>query len=288
MIITRISGGLGNQMFQYAIAKAIAQKNNDIFKLDVSFYPKQSLRQYELDRFNIQEILANEKECVTLRGAENILFKIRAKFGWNIKRPIYYKYEHHIMLFDQDIWNSSGDMYLDGFWQNENYFKNIRNELLEDFKPRNPISEKADSHLKDIRATESVSLHIRRGDYVLDQHTNDAHGTCQIDYYSKAIEYMENLLTSPHYFIFSDDIQWCKDTFSFLQHKTFIDDTETAIDDLVLMQNCKHNIIANSTFSWWGAWLNDSDQKIVICPTKWFQKIEWQSLNPAPASWIKL
>ncbi|TDA69580.1 alpha-1,2-fucosyltransferase [Sulfuricurvum sp. IAE1] len=288
MIISRISGGLGNQMFQYAIAKAIATKNNDIFKLDISFYPKQSLRRYELNRFNIQETLANESECIALRGTENIFYKIKTKLGWNIKRPVYYKYEHHIMLFDQEIWNSSGDMYVDGFWQNENYFNNIRNELLKDFKPRNPISIKAECHLNNIKTMESVSLHIRRGDYVLDQNTNDAHGTCSINYYFQAVKYLETLLTSPHYFIFSDDIQWCKENFSFLSNKTFVDDTENAIDDLVLMKNCKHNIIANSTFSWWGAWLNENDQKIVISPVEWFQKAEWKSLNPAPASWIKL
>ncbi|MDP3290522.1 MAG: alpha-1,2-fucosyltransferase [Sulfuricurvum sp.] len=288
MIITRISGGLGNQMFQYAISKAIAQKNNDIFKLDISFYPKQSLRRYELNSFMIEENLANEDECIRLRGTEGIVSKLKTKLGWNIKRPTSYKYEHCLMTFDEKIWESSGDIYLDGFWQNENYFKDIRNALLKDFKPRNPISEKADSYLQDIKSLESVSLHIRRGDYILDQNTNEAHGTCQINYYSKAIEYINNILAAPHYFIFSDDIEWCKQNFVFLDNKTFIDQTKSAIDDLMLMKNCKHNIIANSTFSWWGAWLNENYEKIVISPSKWFEKDEWQNLHPAPMTWIKV
>ena len=286
MIITRISGGLGNQMFQYAIAKSIAKKNDDMFKLDTSFYPKQTLRKYELSFLNIEENIASEKECIKLRGKEDFLFKVKRKFKFAIKRPKSYTFEENITSFDKNIWSKTGEIYLDGFWQNEDYFKDIRDDILKDFSLKIAISNEANKHLYNIKNSQSISLHVRRGDYVQDSHTNSVHGTCDLEYYKKTIEYINNKITSPIFYIFSDDISWCKENFSFLENKIFVDDTKSAFDDLELMQNCKHNIIANSTFSWWGAWMNENKNKIVISPEIWF------SSNPnitlSCKEWIKI
>jgi len=286
MIITRISGGLGNQMFQYAIAKAMAKKNSDIFKLDISFYPKQTLRKYELNQFNIEENIASEKECVKLRGKEDFLFKVKRKLGVENIRPSEYYLEKEITIFDQNLWNKKGNIYLDGFWQNEDYFKDIRDEILKDFTLKDDISNEAKKYLEDIKNSQSVSLHVRRGDYVQNAHTNSVHGTCDLEYYQKAIKYIEQNVENPIFYIFSDDIEWCKENFEFLENKVFIDDTKSAFDDLELMKNCKHNIIANSTFSWWGAWLNQSDEKIVVTPKIWFSSKN--NLTLSCKEWIQV
>ena len=126
MVIVRLMGGMGNQMFQYAIAKSMAQRNNDIFKLDLSFYPKQTLRKYELDLFKINENIATEKECIKLRGKEGFFFKIANKLNMPLNRPFAYIREKQISLFDEKMFSLKGDIYLDGYWQNEQYFKKIR------------------------------------------------------------------------------------------------------------------------------------------------------------------
>lgn len=202
MIITRISGGLGNQMFQYAIAKAIAKRNKDIFKLDISFYPKQTLRKYELDQFNIEENIANEEECIKFRGNEDLIFKVKRKLGLKNKRPPEYYHEKDITSFDKNLWNKKGYIYLDGFWQNEEYFKNIRDEILKDFTLKSDISKEAKKYLEDIQNSQSVSLLVRRGDYVQNSHTNSVHGTCDLVYYQKAIKHIEENIENPIFYIF--------------------------------------------------------------------------------------
>lgn len=287
MIITKISGGLGNQMFQYAIAKSMAKKNNDIFKLDISFYPKQTLRRYELNQFNIEEKIATKRECIKFRGKEDFLFKLKGKLGFKNKRPSEYYNEKEKTIFDNNLWNKKGDIYLDGFWQNEEYFKDIREEILKDFSLKHNISEEAKKYLEKIKNFQSVSIHIRRGDYIQNSHTNSVHGTCDLNYYQKAIKYIQKNVVNPNFHIFSDDIVWCKKNFEFLEHKVFIDNTKSAFDDLELMRNCKYNIIANSSFSWWGAWLNKNDKKIVISPLKWINNNP-KNLKWVPNNWIQI
>jgi hypothetical protein len=281
MVISRITGGLGNQMFQYSIAKAVALKNNDYFKLDLFFYPTQDLRKYELSLFNIEENIISNEELQNIVGSHSIFSKIFKKFGLNKA----YFIEKEIVAFDSNVFNNAKNKYLIGYWQNENYFNEIREEILKDFKPKEDISIEAQTHLAKIKNVNSISIHVRRGDYLNNLHTNNVHGICNLNYYKNAIKIVSNEVYAPMYFIFSDDILWCKENFDFLDNKVFIDGTESAIDDLELMKNCKHNIIANSTFSWWGAWLNENDKKIVIAPKKWFNI---NNLNIASDLWILL
>jgi hypothetical protein len=176
MITTKITGGLGNQMFQYAIAKSMAKNNNDTFKLDILFYSKQAFRKYELNLFNIDENISTKSENNKYRGSENIWFKIKRKFKFKINRPQSYTFENNVTLFDKEVWNKKGDIYLDGFWQNENYFKDIRDEIINDFRLKKNISNEAKNHIVNIKKDNSISLHIRRGDYVQDNHINKVHG----------------------------------------------------------------------------------------------------------------
>jgi len=286
MIITKITGGLGNQMFQYAIAKAIANKKSDILKLDISFYPKQILRKYELNKFNIKGEIATNDEVIGLAGNENFWFKVKRKLGLNAERPKSYFAEKWIARFDNAVFDFEKDIYLEGYWQNEEYFRDIRGEILKDFTLKSDISDEANFFLKDIKNSQSVSLHVRRGDYVQNIHTNSVHGTCNLEYYQKATKYIEENVEKPTFYIFSDDIAWCKENFRILRNKVFVDNTKSAFDDLELMKNCKHNIIANSTFSWWGAWLNENDKKIVLAPKVWW--VSRENKNLALENWIKI
>jgi hypothetical protein len=282
MIISKITGGLGNQMFQYSIAKAVALKNNDHFKLDLFFYPTQDLRKYELSLFNIEENIISNEELQNIVGSHSIFSKIYKIFGLNKT----YFIEKEIVAFDSNVFNNAKNKYLIGYWQNEKYFKDIRSEILNCFKSKDKISFEANYYLKRIKNSNSVALHVRRGDYIQDRHTNSVHGVCNLDYYNRAISYINSKVSNPVYFIFSDDMPWCKENIHHLGDIIFVDNTSNSIDDLELMKSCKHNIIANSTFSWWGGWLNNYKSKIVIAPKIWFLKSP--DKNPACREWIKL
>lgn len=295
MIIARITGGLGNQMFQYAIAKSMAKKNNDTFKLDTTFYPKQSLRKYELDLFNIKENRALNVDIDKLKGKEGLIYKIKNRLKIKNKKPNSYKADSLLLnsakytdaIFEKEIFTSVGDIYLDGYWQSEEYFKDIRDDIVKDFAPKKKTSDEASKHINDIENSNSVSLHVRRGDYVDNTMFKGSGLTVtEIPYYKDAIEFMNSKVKNPKYFIFSDDIAWCKENFDFIENKVFVDDTKSAIDDMVLMSKCKHNVIANSTFSWWGAWLNENEHKIVVAPKIWYRTNH--NLHLAPKEWVRL
>jgi hypothetical protein len=285
MIITKLQGGLGNQMFQYAIARAIAEKNKHIFKLDLSFFPQQSLRCYELNQFHIIENIADKTEVKKLGGSNGLFAKALRKFGV-ANRPHTYYPEQEITRFDAGVFDYKNNIYLDGYWQNEHYFLDIRQQICQEFTPVKPLSMQAQKLLEQIEGSNSVSLHVRRGDYVSNQATNAVHGTCTLDYYKKAIGYIQQQLDSPKFFVFSDDMGWCKQELAFIPDKVFVDCTQTAIEDLELMKHCQHNIIANSSFSWWGAWLNQNN-KAVVAPKKWINHnpndFKW-----ACDSWVQL
>lgn len=295
MIIVRITGGLGNQMFQYAVAKSMAKKNNDVFKLDTTFYPKQSLRKYELDLFNIKENIALNIDIDKLKGKEGLVYKIKNRLKIKNKKPNSYKSDslllngakNTIKIFEKQIFELKEDVYLDGYWQSEEYFKDIREEIIKDFTPKYDISEEAKKYIKEIENSNSISLHVRRGDYVDNaMFKGSGLSVTETSYYKDAIEFMNSKVENPKYFIFSDDISWCKENFDFLEDKVFVDDTKSAIDDMLLMSKCKSNIIANSTFSWWGAWLNQHKNKIVVVPKIWYRTNH--KLHLAPKGWVKI
>ncbi|SKB26520.1 alpha-1,2-fucosyltransferase [Malaciobacter marinus] len=273
MIISKITGGLGNQMFQYAIAKSIAVKNSDIFKLDITAYETYKLFDYRLNIFNITENIANYDEILNLRGNDNKIFKVLKKLGL-YNKPTYYK-EKERTIFDKNVFNYK-NIYLDGYWQNEKYFIDIRDILLKELTPKEDISEIAKEYLKNIQNTQSISLHVRRGDYL----KHPEIGVLDLEYYKKSYEYITREIENPIFYIFSNDLAWCEENFDFIQNKVFVKDTKTEIDDLILMKSCKHNIVANSSFSWWGGWLNENINKIIIAPK------QWMAINPKSYKWI--
>lgn len=291
MIITKLIGGLGNQMFQYATAKALALKHNVNFKMDVSSLNLDSegvytQRKYELNVFNlpIQIATINDKAQFLNENSTKITRKIKQLFPFLINT--FYAAENGSQ-YHKAFSKYPKNTYLDGFWQSELYFKNIEATIKIDFTFNQNIINKNKDFVIKIKSCNSISLHVRRGDYVQNSLTNQFHGLCSLDYYTNAIRYIEMKIKNIEIFVFSDDINWCKENLKYNLPLHFIE-TNDAHNDLYLMTQCKHNVIANSSFSWWGAWLNANNEKIVIAPKQWFAKTSIITQDIIPASWIKL
>ena len=280
MIIIKIKGGLGNQLFQYAVGRALALHHRLPLKLDLTIFKTYKLHRYLLDQFAIQADIATEDEIIKLKGRNNVLFSALRKAGL-VKRKSYLK-EKRSSYFDASVFKND-DVYLDGYWQNELYFSDIREELLRDLTSISSMSDLGVVYMEGIKKSNSVSLHVRRGNYLNLKNFN----VLDIDYYMKAVEYIRKNVEKPTFFIFSDDLEWCKNSLGFLDNCVFVDSTKTEIDDLKLMSLCQHNIIANSSFSWWGAWLNQNSKKTVIAPKDWLLNDPGSS-NVILSDWVKL
>ena len=184
-----------------------------------------------------------------------------------------------------------GGVYLDGWWQTEKYFEEIGDELRKEITLIKPLSSYSKEIQDKIQNTNAISLHVRRADMVIDPHMANFHGTCTIDYYNKAIEFISKSVSSPHFFVFSDDYNWSVEHFKSIKYETTIikNGADKNYEDIILMSKCKHHIIANSSFSWWGAWLNPNKNKIVIAPKKWFANApKTNTKDLIPNNWIKL
>ncbi len=280
MIITKIKGGLGNQLFQYAVGRALSLHHKVPLKLDLTVFENYKLHNgYRLDQFAIQADIAAENDIINLKGGNNVLFSALRKASL-FKRKSYFK-EKRSSYFDARVFKNNF-VYLDGYWQNELYFSNIRELLLRELSPINSMNDLGCDYLESINKSNSVSLHVRRGDYLNLKNIN----VLDVDYYMKASEYIRKNVEKPTFFIFSDDLDWCKKSLGFLDGSIYIDRTQTEIDDLKLMSFCRHNIIANSSFSWWGAWLNQNPRKTVIAPKDWMLN-DPSSSNVILSDWVK-
>jgi Glycosyl transferase family 11 len=187
------------------------------------------------------------------------------------------------------IKNIPCDSYLMGYWQSEQYFADIANIIREDFTFKLPMSQQNAELAKQINQVNAVSLHIRRGDYANNPETMATYGLCSLDYYKEAIRYIVERVNAPHFFIFSDDINWVKNNLKIDYPYQYVDHNHgtESYNDMRLMSLCKHHIIANSSFSWWGAWLNRNPEKLVVAPQKWFAN-ELNVDDLFPRGWITL
>lgn len=286
MVIVKIIGGLGNQMFQYTYAKALEQKGHEV-KIDISAFETYKLHGgYQLDKYNI-DLDSSIKDENDKFYKNTFFYKVLRRFGMDFSRRI----KEKSLLFDKKLLEIDDNSYLDGYFQCEKYFKDIREIILKQFTINQDIS----NYTKEIKNKiqnfqNSCSLHIRRGDFVNSTNIN-IHGACDIEYYKKAIQYLEEKVENINYFIFSDDIEWVKENLA-IQNAIYIDSKEKRIphEDIYLMSLCKNNIIANSSFSWWGAWINRNENKIVIAPKRWFadDKLENQSKDIVCESWVRI
>ncbi|MDF5729534.1 MAG: alpha-1,2-fucosyltransferase, partial [Rhizonema sp. PD38] len=253
-------------------------------------------RKYGLHCFNIQEHIASQDEINVLlkrpRNRINRLFnKSLKKFGIVSKQSIHLLQER-FFHFDSDVLKAPNNSYLYGYWQSDKYFTDIRHILLSEFSIKYPQNYQNEELSEKIQFHESVSLHVRRGDYFQDEKTYQFHGICSLDYYKCCMNYIAEKVTNPQFFVFSDDSQWVKENLKGSFPITIVENNGgfKSYEDLRLMTQCKHNIIANSSFSWWGAWLNPNPYKIVCTPQQWFKKQSTDtkfSIPEGSISWYK-
>ncbi len=273
MITVNIKGGLGNQMFQYACGRALALKNNDSLRFTRSENTGDITRPFSLTAFDIKgEVVAEKSVPSYLR----ILSKLRQK----VTREFY-------VNFQPSILNKKGDVYLDGYFQSEKYFIDYADVIRQDFSLKGPLGETADSIAAQIRSgANPISLHVRRGDYLKEP---DFKGIANEEYYANAVKHVTEKVNHPQFFIFSDDIGWCKDNLSLPADSVFVSNSDLKdYEELVLMSLCKHHIIANSSFSWWGAWLGLNPEKIVVAPKRWSNNHENWYRDIIPTTWTRL
>ena len=286
MIKVKIIGGLGNQMFQYAVAKALAVKNNTEVSVNISAFGSYTVHPLSLDKLS----------C-------NCKFDSRGNFLSKIMNLPYFrntfsKFGHILnvyiekgLSYNAELFNSNKDVSLFGYFQSEKYFLNIRDILLNEFSLSAPLGKHEATVENRITKSESVAIHIRRGDYISDKSANSVHGTCESAYFINALSHLEksHLLSSASVlFVFSDDIEWCQDNLSFGYQTVFVKGNSARPEvDIHLMSKCKHQIISNSTFSWWGAWLNTNPNKCVVAPLQWFKKSH-DSNDIVPEKWKRL
>lgn len=288
MIKVKAIGGLGNQLFQYAAARSIAEKRKDKVLVDVSAFQSYETHPFCLNKFNCKATFDNQLNLKKKLLSNSRVNKILFSFGF-LKNH----YIEKSLKFDDSLSQNTNITQITGFFQSEKYFLSIRDCLLDELTLVNELNEYELSVSNAIRnAKNSVSIHIRRGDYVSDEGANKTHGVCDSEYFKKALRYLstkEILDKNTELFIFSDDIKWCRNNLSFDYKMNFVDgSSERPEVDMILMSECEHQIISNSTFSWWGAWLNQNEDKVIIAPKVWFQSAELDSTDIIPDNWVKL
>lgn len=298
MIIVKISGGLGNQLFQYAFARSVSLRLKTDFKLDInpySTYYKQ-VRKYSLNHFNTKQQFAKDSDFFGFVWfiKQNKIFNTFYKYLRLKKRLLPFYYSERTCHFDSSVFLKDG-VYFDGFWTTEKYFRDIELVLRKELVLINPLSEESQATLREIKKSNAISVHVRRYNTGADKNysnTIDYMGICSIDYYKKSMDYISGRENNPHFFVFSDNYEWAIENFKSLPYKITCvkSEDEKDYEDLILMSSCKHNIIANSTFSWWGAWLNPNEDKIIIAPRRWFNNVKASvdTKDIIPDSWIKM
>lgn len=285
MITVILRGGLGNRLFQYAIARHLAIKNNTGVKFNIqysagrhNFFNRKAVE--ELSMFNIRPIFYTANIC-------NRIGRFLGIYRSSYEDSIYKEKEWG---FCPEVLQLKDGVHLDGYFQSEKYFRDIEQIIRKDLRFTGDFfDEVGEIQKKRITEVNSVGVHVRRGDYLKSKVFN----ACDMRYYVTSIEYMRERLDSPRFFIFSDDIEWCRRNLS-MPDGSFVNMESSKNNPLVdfrLMSLCRHNIISNSSFSWWAAWLNVYHKKIVIAPHRWFNDEDMNikaSRDLIPDDWIRV
>lgn len=292
VVISQIIGGLGNQMFQYAAGRALALRRGVPLLLDLSDFTGYQLHQgFELERvFSCRVDVATPQEMRTVLGWQSPRHVRRV-----ISRPSlrFLRNRSFIVEPHYHYWPRLSEVpqpcYLRGYWQTERYFADELETIRADFTFCQPLTDSNIELAEEIRATNAVSLHVRRGDYVSNLKAQATHGVCSLDYYRAAIKYICDRVEAPRYFVFSDDMDWVRDNLKIIYPCHYVDHNRgmESFNDMRLMSLCRHHIIANSSFSWWGAWLNPRADKLVVAPKKWFANSN-NTKDLLPTGWVAL
>lgn len=290
----RIFGGIGNQMFQYAMAKALATRHNLELLLDTSLAVQAKTRPYRLDAFSVSSpklptrIAQNmiRVACSRRTAIKPVSRLLCASAGFELAE------ETRQHAFDPSLdararsLPDGHTLCLHGYWQCPEYFTADADIIRREFQVKLPPSPANQALLRLIQASNSVSLHVRRGDYL----TLKPPPVLTLAYYIAAVQIVAARLANPHFFVFSDDMAWARQNLRLSHRTTFVDvnSESSAQEDLRLMSACRHHVIANSTFSWWGAWLNPHPDKLVVAPKFWSCTLDSYFPEMMPPDWVCL
>jgi len=291
MIKVLLIGGLGNQLFQYAASRALAIKHSTNLVLNLSLLNRSNIsvtpRSYELGNFSVicdVELISRFSFWERIKKYTFFLGKLNV---WKL-------YQETSPSYDPRLLQQPDGVTLFGYWQSYIYFSDISKQLVCELQHSKPLSQKSNEVLDKIESSQAVAIHIRRGDYVSNSETSSFHGVMPLSYYKHSIEFVLTKFPDATFFIFSDDKDWCRSNLK-LEKSYFVDhnETENSWEDFILMSKCRHHIIANSSFSWWAAWIADNYQEaaghLVIAPKNWFKKVqEIHIADRFPPHWILL
>ena len=280
-------------MFQYAVGRTLSLKNNTELKLDISAFETYTLHEYSLEKLNIVKNYATKKDIPWYENSSSnkyVDFTLQKIKSLIVPYNKNHFREDGFESFNEKVLTLPDNTYLDGYFQSDKYFREYADIIQSDFEVSVPASIQNHKIIQQIKSVNAVSLHIRRGDYVKNSTTQALHGLCNAEYYKNAVAYIAEKIENPVFFIFSDDIDWAKENMKTGYEQYYIDfnDASQNYEDLRLMSKCKHHIIANSTFSWWGAWLNPSNEKIVTMPSIWFAWYKFETKDLYPDSWVRI
>jgi len=290
MIIVKLRGGLGNQLFQFSAGKNLALLKNTELMLDVSDLKKGN-RSFLLPEFCTDFKIASHSDILKVfirnyRHANNLLKYFFDKYNYYYKIPIF---KEKSLAYDKNFFNCPDDVYMIGYWQCERYFKDIVDILKSEISFKKKMDKQNEEFQKEIENTESICVHLRNGDYFFNSTVRKNIGVCPVEYYYKAIDNIIREVDNPHFYIFSDNIEWAKEHLKIMHAHTYIsNNSNKSYVDLYLMSRCKHFIIANSSFSWWGAWLSGTKNKIVYAPTPWCKNPVYNPVDIHPHSWREI
>ena len=268
LIIMKVMGGLGNQLFQYALGRTLALRLGADLAFDLRDLGPRAMRAYGLDAFDIVARVAQREEIARLRGSHGLLARLRRR-PW-VPAPTYLR-ERALWTYTPEILPHAGEAYLDGFWQSESYFREAEVQLRKDLVLRRPLSAGDEELGTEMQSADSVSVHIRRGDYVSDEGSRRFYG----DFSPAFLEAAVALLLAPserrpRFYLFSDDPQWVGRNVTLPGPTTIVSDgLRSPQHELCLMARCRHHIVTNSTYSWWGAWLGRQEGGITVGPRRW-------------------
>ena len=297
MIVVQIINGFGNQLFQYAAARQVAKRLNMGVKLDLTAFGRlDNIWKFQLDYFNCNYQIATEQEIFQL--ADPYIFHT---FGFGFTKKLhasdYISGTHFLERtppYDNKILDIQGDHYLEGYFQSEKYIAGVRTEMVKEFHSLRPEYNQFDANLlAAIKESNSVAVHVRRGDYASNSDINKTYGVCSAEYYQRALVHLAEHVIDPHVFVFSNDVEWCRNELNFGVPTTYVSGSFDPPVDFYLMSACKHFVIANSTFSWLAAYLGEFPDKIVVEPKRFFVDFNHKFPGtPEPdlhvEGWIKL
>jgi hypothetical protein len=292
-VYTSLIGGLGNQMFQYAAGRALALRRNTPLRLDISSFSSYRIHQ----GFELQRVFACTAETAGASDINRLLgWQSRPFFRRLLAHPAFSALRRNEFVVEPhfNFWPGIDevpmDCYLAGYWQSEKYFRDQAPTIRQDFTFRQPLSGQNQSLADMIARENAISLHVRRGDYASNPQSNATHGTCSPDYYRAAVRYVAERTENPHFWIFSDDMAWTKEQLKLDFPCRYVEHNQGAesYNDMRLMTLCRHHVIANSSFSWWGAWLAAHPARIVVAPERWFRGAPHDSSDLIPENWVRL